>query len=372
MSRDQSTGESELPDVGVELQPEQGVVNEFMFITATFVVIIAGLKAAESIIVPFLLSVFIAVICGPMLAWLKNKKVPSGLAIMIIVFGVVVCGLLVASLVGTSLTSFSDQIPVYQARLTEIVVGAQEKLALIGIDLPKETVSELFNPGLAMKLAAQTLGALGNVMTDGFLILLTVVFILGEMSVFKNKMLAIAEDRSHTEVLVDRFVTGINQYMAIKGWISLLTGFLACTLCWVVGLDYPLLWGLLAFLLNFIPTLGSILAGIPPVLLALVQLTVGDALIIAAGYVAINTIVGNILEPRFMGNGLNLSTLVVFLSLVFWGWVLGPVGMLLSIPLTMAVKIGLETRPETKWVGVLLGPAVDEVKTEKQGEQQET
>lgn len=339
---------------------KKSAVNEFMFITATFVVIIAGLKAAEPIVVPFLLSLFIAVICAPILAWLKNKKVPSGLAIILIIVTVVVFGLLVASLIGSSLNQFSEHLPEYHASLSVLMIEVQTLLSSMGIVLPEETLKGWFNPGLAMNLVAQMLGALGNVMTNSFMILLTVVFVLGEMTVFKQKMLLVAKDKQGTEKLVDKFVDGINQYIGIKGWVSLLTGFLASLCCWMVGVDYPLLWGVLAFLLNFVPTLGSILAGVPPVLLALVQLGGGDALLIALGYLAINIVIGNILEPRFMGRGLNLSTLVVFLSLVFWGWVLGPVGMLLSIPLTMAVKIGLETRPETQWVGVLLGAGVAE------------
>jgi predicted PurR-regulated permease PerM len=123
----------------------------------------------------------------------------------------------------------------------------------------------------------------------------------------------------------------------------------------IIGVDYPILWGLLAFLLNFIPTFGSILAAVPPVLLAVVQLGVGEAFFIAIFYVLVNVIVGSVLEPRFMGKGLDLSSLVVFLSLVFWGWILGPVGMLLSVPLTIMVKIALENSEDTRWIGVMLG-----------------
>lgn len=334
---------------------EKAVVNEFMFLFATFVVIIAGLKAAESLVVPFLLSVFIAVICAPMLAWLKHKRIPDGLAIIIIIVGVLSSGLLLASLIGSSLNSFSQQIPSYQARLASTTGSLQQNLSQLGITLPEHIFQDLFNPGLAMKLAAQMFSALSNVMANSFMILLTVIFLLGEMAVFKSKLLSVSKQQQATSQTLDRFIGSINQYMAIKGWISLLTGFIAGLWCWIIGVDYPLLWGVLAFLLNFVPTLGSILAGIPPVLLALVQLGTTEALLITSGYIAINVIIGNVLEPRFMGKGLNLSTLVVFLSLVFWGWVLGPVGMLLSIPLTMGVKIGLETRPETRWIGVMLG-----------------
>ncbi|MDP7389373.1 MAG: AI-2E family transporter, partial [Pseudomonadales bacterium] len=125
---------------------------------------------------------------------------------------------------------------------------------------------------------------------------------------------------------------------------------------WVLGVDFPLLWGLLAMLLNFIPTIGSIIAAVPPGMLAIVQAGPGTAVAVAFGFIMINMVMGNVLEPRFMGRGLGLSTLVVFLSLVLWGWLLGPIGMLLSVPLTMTAKIALEANPQTSWIAYLLGP----------------
>jgi predicted PurR-regulated permease PerM len=137
--------------------------------------------------------------------------------------------------------------------------------------------------------------------------------------------------------------------------MSLLTGALILGWLWFLGLEYFVMWGLLAFMLNYIPTLGSILAAIPAVLLALVQLSVGEAATVGLGFIVVNFAIGNILEPRVMGKGLDLSPLVVFLSLVFWGWVLGSIGMLLSIPLTMTVKIALESFEDTRWIGIMMG-----------------
>jgi predicted PurR-regulated permease PerM len=148
----------------------------------------------------------------------------------------------------------------------------------------------------------------------------------------------------------------INRYLAIKTMTSLATGIIVAIVLGIMGVDFPMLWGLLAFLLNFIPTIGSIIAAVPPVLLAMVQFNQGMAVGVAVLYTAVNMIIGNFLEPRFMGKGLGLSPLVVFLSLLFWGWLLGTIGMFLSVPLTMTVKIICDTRDDTKWVGVLLGP----------------
>ena len=151
----------------------------------------------------------------------------------------------------------------------------------------------------------------------------------------------------------------LRRYMSMKTVISMVTGLIIGVSLWLIGVDYPVLWGVLAFMLNFVPNIGSIIAAVPAVMLTLVQLGVAPALLVAAVYVTVNVIIGSIVEPKYMGKGLGLSTLVVFVSLVFWGWVLGPVGMLLSVPLTITVKLALDSRPETQWLGHLFAPVED-------------
>ena len=156
---------------------------------------------------------------------------------------------------------------------------------------------------------------------------------------------------------VERFgimVKQVQRYLAIKTLISVATGI--CVGLWVslLGLGFPLLWGLVAAIFNYIPNLGSILAAIPPVLFAIVQFGPGHAAVVAIGYLVINVVFANFLEPYLMGRRLGLSTLVVFLSLVFWGWVWGPVGMLLSVPLTVIIKIALENTEDFRWLAVML------------------
>lgn len=141
----------------------------------------------------------------------------------------------------------------------------------------------------------------------------------------------------------------------IKTIISLATGVIVWIFLAVVGVRFAFIWGLLAFLLNYIPNIGSVLAAIPPLIQALLFNGLGDALVVAGGFIAVNMVIGNILEPRVMGRGLGLSTLVVFLSLIFWGWLLGPVGMLLSVPLTIVARIALETTEGGYRLAVILG-----------------
>ncbi len=213
------------------------------------------------------------------------------------------------------------------------------------------------DPAAAMGVASNLLTGLGNVLSNTFLIMLTVIFILMEASGFASKLHSAFNKKGHSLGNFEKFINNVNRYMAIKTWISLGTGIMVTLWLLILGVDYPLLWGVLAFMFNYVPNIGSIIAAVPAVLLALVQHGVTTALLVGSGYLVLNIVIGSILEPRFMGRGLGLSTLVVFLSLIFWGWILGPVGMLLSIPLTMTVKIALSSSDETHWINILLGPS---------------
>ena len=337
------------------MQPVFSPVARFLLIMAAFIVVVAGMRAAESLLVPFLLSLFIAVIVTPLLSGLNRRGLPNGLSILLIVVMIVIIGVFIGAVVGSSINNFRSELPEYQARLLFFSDGVQQKLAAMGITIDPSLWRETVNPSAALGMAGNTLAAFGNIMTDGFLILLTVMFILAEEVNFSEKLRQATPGGDKAFQALENFTQSVNKYMAMKTMVSLLTGFIIMVSLFFIGVDYYVLWGLLAFLLNFIPTLGSILAAIPAVLLAIVQLGVPEAIATAVVFLAVNTIVGNVLEPRIMGKGLNLSSLVVFLSLVFWGWILGPVGMLLSVPLTMTVKIALESVEETYWVGVMLG-----------------
>ena len=208
-----------------------------------------------------------------------------------------------------------------------------------------------------MELVANLFSGLQGLLANFFLIIFTVVFLLLEASSFPGKLqLVLTASRGDPEYF-KRFTSGVQRYLGIKTIVSLVTGVAAAALTAAFGLDFPLLWGLLAFLFNYVPNIGSLIAAIPAVALALIQFGFGQATMIAAGYFIINITIGGIIEPRVVGRGLGLSTLVVFLSLVFWGWVFGPVGMLLSVPLTMTAKIALDSSDRTAPIAVLLGPA---------------
>jgi predicted PurR-regulated permease PerM len=339
-----------------EFVNKTGKSFQVMLILASFVIIVAGMKAAESIVVPFLLSLFISIIALPPFIWLQEKKIPRGIALVLIILIFLGFIFLLGLLVGTSINDFSSRLPLYEEKLQSQTQAITTWLIEKGFIESDFEISNAFNPGVVLKLVGDTFNQVSNLFANGFLILLTIIFIMLEEGSLPIKIKKMSSDPETSLSRIQAVTKNINKYIAIKTIISLVTGILVYILLIIIGVDYPLLWGVLAFALNFIPTIGSIIALIPALLLTVIQLGFGEALIVLIGYVVINTIMGNILEPKFMGKGLGLSTLVVFLSLIFWGWVLGPIGMLLSVPLTITIKIALDSSDETRWLAILLGP----------------
>ena len=328
---------------------------QVLFIIASFVVVVAGMSAAKTIIVPFLLAAFITVISSPPLFWLKERKVPTGVALLIVLFAILFFILLIAGLIASSVNDFSAKLPLYQARLEEQTNAVLNWLERMHVDVGRLELDKIFNAAAVMQFVAMLLKELVGVLTNGVLIILTVIFMLLEASSIPTKLQAIFRRPDASLKRIKYFIGTVNRYMAIQTMISLANGACVAIFLTIMGVDYALLWGVLAFLLNYIPNIGSILAALPPILLTIIQLGPGRAVEVAIGYLVINMIIGNVISPRLMGRGLGLSTLVVFLSLIFWGWILGPVGMLLSVPLTMTVKIALESSEDTSWLAILLG-----------------
>jgi len=325
-----------------------------MLTAAAGVVVIYGMQAAQRILVPFLVAVFIAVICTPLMNWLRRWRVPAGVAVFVIVAGIIGILALAGALIGGSIAEFTARLPFYEEQLNI-------KLMNIAARFDQQvSINELLGqiqPGSAMELVANLFRGLQSLFANFLLIIFSVIFLLLEASTLPQKLQLVLAGSNADPDYFKRFTGSVQRYLGIKTIISLVTGALAGTLTATVGLDFPLLWGLLAFLFNYVPTIGSLIAAIPPVALALVQFGLVETAIIAMGYLALNITIGGLLEPRIMGRGLGLSTLVVFLSLIFWGWVFGPIGMLLSVPLTMTAKIALESSERTAPLAILMGSA---------------
>jgi predicted PurR-regulated permease PerM len=321
---------------------------------AGVVVVVAGLKAASELLRPFVLAVFLAITSFPLVAALERRRVPRLLAVAATVLADVAVLVGILLLVGTQVNAFTQELPGYQQQLSDATDSVQRWLVGHGLDLEPVPLREMINVSQVMDLLGSTLRGLAGVVSKVVLVLLIMIFILVEASGFRDKLsLAFGVDID-TERLASA-LQDIQRYLGFKTVISLATGTIIWAWVSVAGVDFAVLWGLLAFLLNYIPNLGSIIASVPPVLLAALQQGPGTAAFVALGFLLVNLALGNILEPSLMGRRFGLSTLVVFLSLIFWGWVWGPVGMLLSVPLTMTIKILLENSAGMRWLATLMG-----------------
>lgn len=332
--------------------PHRG--TSLLIVAASLVVIIYGIYQAQSVLVLFLVALFLAVIGAPPVLWLKQRRVPSVLAVLLVLAGIIALLLLIGGIVGTSLASFSDSLPFYQKRIEEQALALREFLASKGITITENVVLSYINPAAIMSLTAGLLSSLGSTLSSIFLILLTVTFILLEVSSFPVKLRAILNDPQAAFPQIKKFIEDINHYMFIKTGVSAATGILIGIWLSILGVDFPVLWGFLAFLLNYVPSLGVIIAALPAVILALIQFGLGRAALAVVGYFVVNFFIGTLVEPKLVGRSVGLSTLVVFLSLVFWGNLLGLIGMVLCIPFTMTLKFALEINKETRWIA---GPA---------------
>ncbi|MBN1902732.1 AI-2E family transporter [Candidatus Sumerlaeota bacterium] len=326
-----------------------------LMITASFVIVVAGMKAATSILVPFLLSIFISIICTPPLYWLQKKGVPKIISILVIILGIIAAGSILMIFFGASVNDFTRNLPLYREQLLIKTKGLQPLAERFGLEITNEDIGKIFDPGVAMTLVGKTLTSLSGVLSNAMFILLTVVFMLLEAAGFPGKLRAALKDPETSLKGISQMTEGVNRYLVLKTVFSLMTGIFVGIWVKILGIPYAFVWGLLAFILNYVPNIGSIIAAIPAILLALIERGVGYAFVTIIGYIVINTTISNFIEPRIMGRRLGLSPLVVFLSLVFWGWVLGPVGMLLSVPLTMILRIVLEGSEDTRGIAIMLG-----------------
>jgi len=323
-----------------------------MLTLASLTIIIAGIRAAESLIIPILLSLFVAVICTSPVHWLYRRGVNSVAAVLITLL--ILGGLLFlfGTLLANSFAMFMDSWPEMQKQLQGHYLTLLQWLANQGFSVSPQELSDMVDNSGDKSWVSGFISGLGLVLSQSLVMLLMVNFMLFETLDFRQKVARALTNPGPSLERFTEFSYNLKRYMVVKTVISLITGGLVTISAWLVGVQFALLWGALAFILNYIPNIGSVLAAVPAVLLTLAMPDGGPvkAMTLAGAYLTINFVLGNIVEPRIMGRTMGLSTLVAFLSLVVWGWILGPVGMLLSVPLTMTLKIALDSHPETRWI----------------------
>lgn len=376
---------------------------KFIYLAAAGVLVILGLRAGAAILLPSVLAVFLAILGLPLKLWMQKKGLPHWLATLLTVFAVVAAVSALIVLAGMSASELQRTVGSSSGvvdTLTADTVGVEAEAVpaggaverppvgapdggndlvarlverrdqLVGWiariqdewNLPFEPgdaetmIRGLLNPSWVVDQVGGVVGRAAQVVSTAIIVFIIMAFMLIEASVLPHKLreaFGVAPAEGGRPM---RIVREIRTYLVIKSAVSAVTGLTLGIFAHFMGLEFPILLGMIAFVLNYIPTVGSILAAVPAIALSLlIDGSVGHALTVALGYVVVNTIVGSIIEPNLMGRSLNISTLAVVLSLLFWGWVWGPLGALLSVPLTAMVKIWLEHTPDLRWAAILLG-----------------
>jgi predicted PurR-regulated permease PerM len=328
--------------------------GRFLLVMACLVIVVAGLKVAAPILVPFALATFLAVVSMPVMFGLRRRNVPAALAILLtLAVNALVFGLMILLLVG-SLGDLNERLPGYANTVEAFYQGWLLRLQQRGLPVSGFMDQDLFDPARVFLLVRGTLAKMAEILSIAFLVAVIMVFMLAEATVFPYKFQAILGGNRQGRQRITHTTQEVQAYLLIKTQIALARGVCVGLMCWVMRVDFPLLLGILAFVMSFIPTIGAIIAAIPGIALALILNGEASAIFVFICYLVIDLFFGNLLEPSIMGRRMGLSTLVVVLSLLFWGWVWGPVGALLSVPLTMVTKITLENVPDLRWIAVLL------------------
>jgi AI-2 transport protein TqsA len=330
--------------------PDQGW--KWIVTAAGVVVVVAGLRMGAPLLVPLVVSAFVAMISYPLVAWLHRRRAPLPLAVLATLLLILAVFIGPGLVVHRAVRQFAAAAPRYQERLYEMVAGSLAWVHAQGIDT--SGWQAMVDTTVLLDLVGYLLGSLAAVLSNFLLVLLVAGFLLFEAAGFPGKLQEAFGVGPAGFERGRRIVHEVYEYLLVKTGVSLATGILIGLWARLLGVDFALLWGLLAFLLNYIPNFGSILAAIPALLLAIVSPGPGVAVLLGLGYVAVNMVLGNVVEPMLLGRRLQLSPVVILVSLIFWGWVWGGVGMLLSVPITMILKIMLENSREFRWVAVLL------------------
>jgi len=329
-------------------------IKYYFFYIATTIIIVAGLKAASEVVIVLLLSIFIATIFIAFLQFLRSHKVPKVIAYLISTIIFIAVLVLLIFIFNHSLNNFITSLPLYEEKIKILTFNSINILKKYGVTIGENEISEVLDMNYFAKVTTNILGGIGTFFSKFIIITIGVSFIIAESKSFEKKLLMIFKNDISKLISFKLFSRNMQKYFIVKTFTSFLTGLIFTILLFIFGVEYPILWGVLAFLFNFIPIVGSIIASIPAILLSLINLDINTTLWLISIYVAVNISISNMLEPKLMGRELGLSPMVIFFALIFIGWTLGIAGMFLAVPITMTLKIAFESSNSTRWIAILL------------------
>ncbi len=329
---------------------------------AAAMVVLYGLKMASSVMLPIMMAMFLAIISYSVTQLLRRYlRFPHWLAV---IFTVAVDGAVLFGIVSLLRFLAADMAATLQgdvtARFAEKYNEVMQLLQSWGLDeQARRFVSspqDIFDPQQVIAFSQSVAGQVVSLTSVSVIVLVLMTFILGEVPLFRRNFNRLSNSAEGKNQVLEA-VLGVQRYLLIKTIASLCTGLLAWWLCEAMNVPFAFLWGFVAYVLNYIPTVGSIAAAIPPILMALLLGSWGDTFLVAGGYLAINFAIGNGIEPLFLGRQFGISTSVVLLSVMLWGWVWGPCGMLLAMPITVLLKLALKNSRDLSWVATMIEDA---------------
>ena len=329
-----------------------------MLLLAATVVVFTGMRLAAPILDPILFAVVLALLFSPIYAWLRRRNIPTPLALVIMLVGLTLLFAAIGGILGVSIARFSGEIGSYASKLNDQLGSIQDLTK--GLGVTKADLHKALSPNALTGAIGAVLAGVADFLSDLFLILVIVLFLLAEGPAMMNRLRA-STGAEHPQVArLTVFGHSVVRQLGLRAIVNLATAAGVTVLLLVLRVDFPLMWGILAFFLSFIPWIGLPLAVAPAVVLALAEHGLTSAILVIVGVIVINVLAENALSPMLMGRGLSISPTVLFIGFIFWAWLLGGPGAFLAAPLTIFLILMLETFPETRWLANVMGMGAPE------------
>jgi predicted PurR-regulated permease PerM len=323
------------------------------------------MRAANEILAPIILAFVLAICTTPFLYWFMKKGAPAWLALLLTIGADVVIVVLLVWLVGLSVQDFGETIAQYEDRVNEIEQGVGSAVTRLGVDVDNLAADPLTSPQKLVETAAGFVGGIVSGLSNWGLIVMTGIFFLVEATIMPRKVSSVAQESDRGAQQILHLFQGLRQYMVINAFVGALAAVFNVIFLAIMGVEFAILWGVLSFFFSFVPNIGFIISVIPPAIMALLQFGVTEMLIVIGVYIGINFLIDNLIKPRFIQEGVNISASVTFLSLIVWGWVLGPIGAILAVPMSIILQAIFDSREETRWVAYMMGSGAEPFKPDE-------
>jgi predicted PurR-regulated permease PerM len=318
-----------------------------VLLVAGVAIVLGALHFAASVVSPFLLAMVLAFIFSPLIVWLRTRGVGIVPALIILVVGLLVSAGLIALIIGSAISAMASSLGVYSEELSARLQGVDAWFASNGID--GVNLASLLSPDTISAVFGALVSGLTSAVYQGFVILLLLLFFLVEGRAIADRVRLSLDEGDPNPARLAKFGRDVGQYFALRAAVNAITGAGVTLVLWLLGVDFPLLWGVLTFFLSFVPYIGMFLASVPSVLLAWAEYDLAHAVVVALALTIVNATAENLVQPALMHKGLNLSPTFVFVSVFFWGWLLPGGGSFLAIPISLGLLAVLANFPGAKW-----------------------